>query len=237
MSPEPTTVQVERRPRVRAVTPLLVVTDLQRALDFYCAKLGFVEPNVHGDPPCFAMMNRDGFELMLSLAEEPARVRPHGLEGIWSFYVVVADIAAEIAALRSAGVALDKGPTETFYGMREVEVLDPDGHRICLAQDINGETLHSPETWEGELDMHTAKLRLVLTLAASGAGIVGRLDSPDQGAMNLPIDRVTREGAFLRFEMRAIGAGYEGTLGADGAEFSGQWSQRGHSWPLLFRRA
>ena len=58
------------RSRIRAVTPLLVVSDLQRSIDFYARALGFVEPNVHGDPPCFAMMNRDGFDLMLSLGED-----------------------------------------------------------------------------------------------------------------------------------------------------------------------
>jgi catechol 2,3-dioxygenase-like lactoylglutathione lyase family enzyme len=70
------------RPRVRAVTPLYVVSDLQRSIDFYCEKLGFVHPNVHGDPSCFAMMNRDGFDLMMTLAEDRDHMRPHGLVGV-----------------------------------------------------------------------------------------------------------------------------------------------------------
>lgn len=234
MTPEPSAAPRARRPRVRAVTPLLVVADLRRAVDFYCGKLGFAEPNVHGDPPCFAMMNRDGFDLMLSAADDPAQVRPHGRDGVWSIYVVVADVAAEIAALRSAGVPLDKGPTETFYGMREIEVLDPEGHRICFAQDISGEPLHSPERWEGVLDMGATKLRLVLELRATGEGLVGRLDSPDQGAANLPIDSVALDGSTLRFEMKSIGAVYEGQLGSAG--FSGRWSQSGRTWPLDFRK-
>lgn len=130
---------MSNRPRVRSVTPLLVVSDLQRSIDFYCGKLGFVEPNVWGEPPCFAMMNRDGFDLMLSLAEDPRQVSPHGPQGTWDFYVSVADVAAEAAALQAAGVPLDKGPTDTPYSMREIECMDPDGHRICLAQDIGGE--------------------------------------------------------------------------------------------------
>jgi uncharacterized glyoxalase superfamily protein PhnB len=52
-------------------------------------------------------------------------------------YVRVDDVAAELWALAAAGVAIDKGPTDLFYQMREIEVLDPDGHRICFAQDIS----------------------------------------------------------------------------------------------------
>jgi len=125
------------RTPLRTVTPLLVVADLQRSVDFYCTKLGFVDPAIHGEPPCVAMMNRDGFDLMLSLAAEPSHVHPNGPTGTWDVYFAVADVAAEMAALQDAGVAIDRGPTDTFYEMREIEVLDPDGHRLCLAQDIS----------------------------------------------------------------------------------------------------
>jgi catechol 2,3-dioxygenase-like lactoylglutathione lyase family enzyme len=113
------------------------VSDLQRSVDFYCGKLGFVDPNVHGEPPCFAMINRDGFELMLSVAEDPSHVRPNGPTGVWDLFIVITDVAAEIAALETAGVPIDKGPADRFYQMREIEVLDPDGHRLCLAQDLS----------------------------------------------------------------------------------------------------
>ncbi len=218
--------------RVRSITPLLVVSDLQRAIDFYCEKLAFTEPSVWGEPPRFAMLHRDGFELMLSLAEKPEQVRPHGPHGVWDFYLRVADVAAEAEALRAAGGVLDKGPTDMFYEMREIECLDPDGHRICLAQDLSG--ARAEETWEGLLDVGAAKLRLVLKLARSREGWVGHLDSLDQGAMNLPLDTVAREGSSLHFEMDAIGARYEGSFGEEG--LVGRWTQRGHTWSLAFRR-
>jgi catechol 2,3-dioxygenase-like lactoylglutathione lyase family enzyme len=225
------------RPSVRAVTPLFVVADLQRSLDFYCQKLGFVEPAVHGDPPCFAMINRDGFDLMLSLAESASHVRPNGPNRTWDVYISIADVAAEIAALEAAGVRIDQGPRDTFYDMREIEVLDPDGHRICLAQDTGGEPLRVAETWEGVLDIGSVKLRLLLKLAESQGAIVGRLDSPDQGATNLPIDSITRAGSTLRFEMRSIGAKYEGSFDSSVRELTGAWTQGGRNWPLTFRKS
>lgn len=124
------------RPKVRSTTLLFVVADLQRSLAFYCDKLGFQEPAVWGDPPCFAMINRDLFDLMLSLAESPAHIRPNGPHHIWDVYISVTDLAAEMAALQAAGVPLDRGPTKTEYGMHEIEVVDPDGYRVCLAENL-----------------------------------------------------------------------------------------------------
>ncbi len=225
------------RPRVRAITPLLVVSDLARSVEFYSKPLGFRDPQTHGDPPCFAMLQRDGFDLMLSKAEDATHVRPHGAYGVWDLYIHVADIAAEIEALAAASVAIDRGPTDMFYGMREVEVLDPDGHRICLAEDTTVAPEADVEAWEGTLDVGGARLRLVLKLRASDQGLSATLDSLDQGALDLPVDRITREERELRFEMRALAAEYAGTFSSDGRELTGMWSQRGTSWPLVFRRA
>ncbi|MFO0952133.1 MAG: VOC family protein [Isosphaeraceae bacterium] len=126
------------RPKLISSTPLFVVSDLKRSLEFYIHGLGFGEPGVWGDPPCFAMAHRDGFELMLSLATEPGRVRPNGPTGVWDAYFRVSDLAAEKAALDAAGIPCDDRPEVTEYNMIELEVVDPDGYRICFGQDVPG---------------------------------------------------------------------------------------------------
>ena len=117
------------RPRVFATTTVLVVSDLSRALDFY-ARLGFGEPATFGEPPVFAMANREGYDLMLKLGT------PHPADDAWAMHLRIADLAAEEDALRSAGVAIARGPMTTEYAMYELEVVDPDGHRICFGQDV-----------------------------------------------------------------------------------------------------
>ena len=117
------------RDKVFATTTVLVVGDLARSIEFY-GRLGFVEPSTWADPPSFAMMNRDGFDLMLSCGT------PRPNHDAWAMHLRVADLAAEEEALRAAGVAIDRGPTTTPYAMYEIEVGDPDGHRICFGQDI-----------------------------------------------------------------------------------------------------
>ena len=73
---------------------------------------------------------------MLSLAEDPSHVRPNGPHMVWDLYVKVGDLAAEATTLRRAGVEIVRGPERAFYDMIEIEVLDPDGHRVCFSQDV-----------------------------------------------------------------------------------------------------
>ncbi|MBV8516289.1 MAG: VOC family protein [Acidobacteria bacterium] len=218
------------RARVTGLTPLLVVSDLQRSLAFY-EQLGFGEPNAWGEPPCFAMMHRDGFELMLSLVEGDATPRPNGASEVWDAYLRVTDLAAEQAALAAANIRVDKGPSDTFYNMREIEILDPDGYRWCIGQD----TSDMPEVWEGTLDVGT-KLRLALRIAKRDGALHVTLDSIDQGAMNLPVTAFTRHERALHFELPAIGASYDGVRNEEDGSFSGHWSQRGNQWPLVWRK-
>lgn len=224
--------------RLVATNPVLVVGNLQRSLDFYIGKLGFVEPALWGEPPCFAMCNRDGFNLMLNLATPPATVHPNGSNGVWDLCLCVTDMAVEIATLRAHGVTIVKGPTDTFYAMREIEVLDPDGFRICLAQDISNvpPATGAEETWESVLGLGATKLRLVLALWHDGEGATrATLDSPDQGATGLAVDRIERTEQGIAFQMSRIGASFLGTFTGERV-LAGHWSQGGRSWPLAWSR-
>jgi pimeloyl-ACP methyl ester carboxylesterase len=92
-------------------------------------------------------------------------------------------------------------------------------------------------TWEGTLDAGTAKFRLVLHIEGVKDGaLVGRLDSPDQGASDLPIDSLTVADNTLRFEMKSLAATYEGKLESDGDQITGEFRQGGQALPLSFKR-
>ena|SRR5579863_1148396 len=228
---------MSHRTRLLATVPLLVVSDLQRALDFYTVKLGFIEPAVHGDPPCFAMLNRDGFDLMLSVAEGNTRPRPNGPGRSLGRYLRIADVGKEAEALTPAGVPIARGPTDTFYGIREIEVLDPDSYRWCLGRDVSGEAWRGAETWEGLLEVPPGTHQVALKIAPTAGGLAGLLDSPDQGLFNLPIDALRCEARTLHFEMASLGARSEGTLSDDGQALTGTWSQHGRSRSLSFTKA
>jgi hypothetical protein len=89
-------------------------------------------------------------------------------------------------------------------------------------------------TWEGTLAAGTAKLKLVLHIdAAKDGALVGRLDVPAQGASDLPIDSLSIADNSLKFEMKSLGAAYEGKLEAMGiksAASSGRVARRSLSF-------
>jgi catechol 2,3-dioxygenase-like lactoylglutathione lyase family enzyme len=125
------------RPRVLATSAVFIVSDVVKSLEWYCEKLGFTEPATWGEPAGFGMANRDGFDLMLSVAEKPEDVHPNGGD-TFDLYIRVEDIEAEKRALSACGVTIERGPIKTFYNMIEIDIRDPDGHRICLAEDVAG---------------------------------------------------------------------------------------------------
>lgn len=118
--------------KVLAASAVFVVGDLGRAIEFYCGKLGFVDPATWGEPPSFAIINRDEFELMLSC--DGSASEPSG--GAWDLYIRVDDVAAARAGLVAGGVDIVRGPERTDAGTLEIELRDPDGYRIRIGQEI-----------------------------------------------------------------------------------------------------
>ncbi|MBA2503122.1 MAG: alpha/beta hydrolase, partial [Pyrinomonadaceae bacterium] len=76
---------------------------------------------------------------------------------------------------------------------------------------------------------------LKVAQAADGS-LTSTLDSLDQAATNLPVDTITLDGARVRFEMKRLGAIYEGTLSANKSEIVGEWKQGPTTLPLTFKR-
>ncbi len=92
-------------------------------------------------------------------------------------------------------------------------------------------------TWEGTLVAGAAKLRLVLHIdGAKDGALVARLDSPDQGATDLPIDSLSFASNTLHFEMKSLAANYEGKLASEGDQIVGEFNQGGQAFPLTFKR-
>jgi hypothetical protein len=89
--------------------------------------------------------------------------------------------------------------------------------------------------WQGTIA--AANLRLVLKLSkATDGSLSAKLDSPDQGTSDLQVDTVALKEKTLRFEIKRLGASFEGTLSQDGSELSGTWEQQGAQLPLILKR-
>jgi hypothetical protein len=87
--------------------------------------------------------------------------------------------------------------------------------------------------YEGKLKIQTQELRLVLKISENDDGTLGAfLDSPDQGAKDIPVSKIIITSDSLNFECAAIGAKYFGEIVKDSGYVKGNFTQGGMSLPL-----
>jgi len=89
--------------------------------------------------------------------------------------------------------------------------------------------------WEGTLDARRVKLRMVLHITRKEGAYGATLDSPDQGALGIPIETVTVTGDSIKMDMKSLRATYLGKLARDGSSIGGDFTQ-GQTVPLTFTR-
>ena len=104
------------------------VRDLDAGREFYTRALGFIVTSFDAEDRWAELEHG---EMMIALAEG----EPEEEGGVAT--VDVADLRAEAERLRSEGVQI--GTILELHGeMRLLDVFDPDGNRIQLAEDISG---------------------------------------------------------------------------------------------------
>ena len=90
--------------------------------------------------------------------------------------------------------------------------------------------------WTGTLKLSVAELRVVFKISANRNGtLAATMDSPDQGAEDIAVNKVTFENGRLYLESKAVQGAYEGQIKEDGS-IEGKWQKGGLSSPLLLKR-
>jgi catechol 2,3-dioxygenase len=143
----------------------LKVTDLQRALDFYCGLLGFELVMMYGDQAAFISAggyhHHIGLNTWYSKGGKPAPLHSAGLFHTAILFPTRQDLAVAVNQLLIAGYPLtgasDHGVSEAIY------LDDPDGNGVELYWDKPREQwpLHA----DGSLNMFTHSLDLDNLLA------------------------------------------------------------------------
>ncbi len=91
--------------------------------------------------------------------------------------------------------------------------------------------------WQGTLKGAAGELRIVFKLSQGPEGILtATMDSPDQGAKDIPIDEVIFENGNLRLEIKVAMGVFEGKLTHDNLSIEGEWKQGGQSFALVLER-
>jgi catechol 2,3-dioxygenase-like lactoylglutathione lyase family enzyme len=112
---------------------VLAVQDLAKSAAYYRDVLGFRIS--WEEAPDWRLAERDGVWLMIGHCPNEKRAADIGSHN-WFGYVEVDDVGALHAELTGRGAACT-APRDLPYGMREIIVTTPDGHRIVFGQDMN----------------------------------------------------------------------------------------------------
>lgn len=112
------------------VTPILNVKNVPASIDYYVNKLGFTKRWDWGDPPTFGCVGRDKVSIFFC---EGAQGQP----GTWMM-IFLDNVDELYRELTERGAKVLKPPTNMPWGTREMNVEDPDGHRLRLGSDSTG---------------------------------------------------------------------------------------------------
>lgn len=91
--------------------------------------------------------------------------------------------------------------------------------------------------WEGTLESMGSALHLVFNLANKDGSAAGTIDSPDQGAMGLPMTTITVSEDTIKITVQIVSGSYSGKLSENGTVLTGEWSQAGNTLPLVLKKA
>ncbi len=95
-------------------------------------------------------------------------------------------------------------------------------------QDITGQ-------WNGLLKVQGTQLRVVFHVSQADNGYSATMDSPDQGATDIPVTSTSFEDSTLNLVVANAGIEYEGVLGKDNV-IVGDFKQGGQSFPMNLSR-
>lgn len=116
--------------RFESAVPVLNVASVPASIDYYVEKLGFQKDWDWGSPPHFGCVSRDEVRIFLCHDAQGAR-------GMW-ISIFVEDVDTLYEDYRLRGATIRQAPTNFPWGLREMNVEDPDGHRLRLGSDATG---------------------------------------------------------------------------------------------------
>jgi len=122
---------MERSPnRFESAIPILNVKNVAASIDYYVEKLGFQKEWDWGTPPNYACVHRD--EVRIFLCQDG-----QGGPGTW-ISIFVHDVDALYEDYKARGAIIRQAPANFPWGVREMNVEDPDGHRLRIGGDTTG---------------------------------------------------------------------------------------------------
>lgn len=121
-------------PRLTRAVPVIFVANVETSAEFFRNTLGFSIDFLHGEPPFYGSVSRDGACVHLKFVHEPVlAVGAQDQDGFITAFIQVEDVAALYAEYVTAGAMFDQKLQNQAWGGRDFIVRDPDGNGLCFA--------------------------------------------------------------------------------------------------------
>ena len=124
---------LEARSKLAPWAHVLAVHDIDLSARYFCDVLGFALE--WPDAPDWRLVRRDAVRIMLGKcpnATPAAQLGPHN----WFAYLDTDSVDKLHAELVAKDAVILQTPVDKSYGMRELVIATPDGHRIVFGQQI-----------------------------------------------------------------------------------------------------
>ena len=117
------------QPRVVSTQFVLAVPSLAEAEAYWCGVLGF---EALESPEGWLFISLDGHRVMLGECPDDLPLTAVGSHSYFGYFTLE-DLDAYAAAIAARGAIILSGPTDKPWGMREIAVATPAGHRMMFA--------------------------------------------------------------------------------------------------------
>jgi catechol 2,3-dioxygenase-like lactoylglutathione lyase family enzyme len=122
-------------PVLKGAVPILFVRDVTAAADFYAAKLGFAIDFLHGAPPFYGAVSRDGACLHLRFVQRPNFAELAAREeSLILATIEVSDVAGLFAEYEARDVDFAQTVVRQPWGGTDFQVRDPDGNCVSFVE-------------------------------------------------------------------------------------------------------
>jgi uncharacterized glyoxalase superfamily protein PhnB len=118
----------EKAPVLEAAVPILSVSEMSAALDYYEKVLGFALAWKWGEPPRLVSVCRDRVEINLALLE------PIGSSRMSKVYVQMTGVDAYYDQITKAGAKVVVPLADRVYGMRDFRIVDLWGNELSFGE-------------------------------------------------------------------------------------------------------
>ena len=129
-------------PAMTAVSPFFIVRDLDPSVSFYRDDLGFEVSFLAPEPdPFFAIVRRDGVQLLLKVIADDVGPLPNSQRhpwARWDAFVTAPDPDALAAEFTARGLTFAAPLADTHDGLRGFELEDPDGYILFFGRPRQG---------------------------------------------------------------------------------------------------